>query len=195
MLFLLLCLCFYFCFTLLILLFRAKTECKYCFKFLGIPCSKHAPTDFLTPLEIQDISYCQASLNMPHGWMAKWTRMGHYKWETPSQNLLFWEREYTMTLFSLIKNYWEKDKRSIVVSRQLTHYLNVYLPIICQATFLIVHPENFIQFDHHHLTVYLYSVFCWFSKKRQNVCLTYKKTNIAATYYIQVCIEISLQLR
>lgn len=85
---------------------------------------------------------------------------------------------------SLIKNYWEKDKRSIVLSRQLTHLPKCVSSHDLPSNFISVHPENFIQFDHHHLTVYLYSVFCRFSKKRQNIRLTYKKTNITVIYYI-----------
>lgn len=45
--------------------------------------------------------------------------------------------EYTMILFALIRNYWEKDKRSIVVSRQLTH-----LPKCVSSHYL---PSNFSQ--------------------------------------------------
>lgn len=55
----------------------------------------------------------------------------------------FGGKRVPIILFALIKNYQEKDKRSITISRQLTHLLNVYFPIICQITFLIVLKTSF----------------------------------------------------
>lgn len=46
-------------------------------------------------------------------------------------------------MLALIKKYWKKIKEARLYQDNILIYLNVYLPIICQAAFLIVLKTSF----------------------------------------------------